>query len=290
MVLSTAAAAVTAEELPLQPWVLSVSSGKGGVGKTNTVINLALELQRAGRRVLVFDADLGLSSVPVTLGLSTDRDLSHVLLGEMTLQDVLLPGPEGISILPAGVGIHELTRLTHEQQMKLVCQTEQMQHGFDMVLVDTGSGISADVIFFNLVCPHNIIVVYPEPSAMADAYALMKVLSVRHRRKRFFILLNGVRTQREAVEVYDRLSRTCERLLQVSTSYCGAIPFDECIRRAVRDRRAVVQAYPQAASSTEFRALAGRLLAMAPSGEPADSVRLFRTPPHAPDACRSRSG
>lgn len=275
-----AAAALAAERLPLAPWVFSVSSGKGGVGKTNTAINLAVEFQRAGRKVLVFDADLGLSSVPVSMGIPTDLDLSHVLLGDRTLRDVAIPGPEGITILPAGLGVQEMTALTPEQQIKLLCQSEELAHGFDMVLVDTGAGISADVIFFNLVCRHNIILVYPEPSAVAHAYALMKVLAVRYRRKRFLLLANGVRSREEGLEVYDRLSRACELMLGVSTSYCGAIPFDECVRRAVRTQRAVVQAYPQAPSSRAFRALASRLLESLPPSDPSGSASLFRTARH----------
>jgi len=261
--------------LPQKPLVFSISSGKGGVGKTNTVINLALELQRAGQKVLVFDADLGLSSVPVSLGILTDRDLSHVLFGNLTLREVMIPGPEGITILPAGIGIQELTSLTHEQQMKLVCETEELSRCFDVVLVDTGAGISSDVIFFNLVSRHNIILVYPEPSAMADAYALMKILAVRYRRKRFLLLLNGIRSDQEASGIYDRLSLACERVLHASTSYCGAIPFDECIRHSVRTQQPVVLAFPQAASSRMFRELASRLLQLAPSGHDGGSMQFF---------------
>jgi flagellar biosynthesis protein FlhG len=263
------------ECFPQNPYVFSVSSGKGGVGKTNTVINLALELQRSGQRVLVFDADLGLSSVPVSLGIPTDHDLSHVLLGDMSLRDVMITGPEGVTILPAGVGIPELTDLTQEQQMKLVCQTEELEQSFDMVLVDTGGGISANVIFFNLASRHNIILVYPEPSAIADAYALIKILAVRYHRKRFLLLLNGTRNEQEAQQVYERFSLACERLLHVSISYCGAIPFDDCIRHSVRTQRPVVQGYPEAASSKSFRELASRLVHLAPTGGPSGSMRFF---------------
>jgi len=263
------------EDFPQKPYVFSVSSGKGGVGKTNTVINLALELQRRGQKVLVFDADLGLSSVPVSLGIPTDHDLSHVLLGEMNLQDIMIPGPEGITILPAGVGVPELTDLTQEQQMKLVCQTEELEQSFDMVLVDTGAGISDNVIFFNLVSRHNIILVYPEPSAIADAYALMKILTLRYRRKRFLLLFNGIRNEQEAAQIYERFSLACERFLNVSISYCGAIPFDDCIRHSVRVQRPVVQGYPEAASSKSFRDLAARLVHLAPSGDHSGSMRFF---------------
>lgn len=260
---------------PGEPYVFSVSSGKGGVGKTNTVINLALEMQRMGRKVLVFDADLGLSSVPVSLGIPTDRDLSHVLFGDMTLRDVLVSGPEGIKILPAGVGIPELTHLTQEQQLKLVCGTEEIAAAFDVVLVDTGAGISANVIFFNLASRHNIILVYPEPSAISDAYALIKILAVRYRRKRFLLLLNGTRDPREAARVQEQFSLTCERLLNVSIAYCGAIPYDDCIRRSVRTQRPVVQRFPDAPSSRSFRELASRLIRLAPSGDSMGSMRFF---------------
>jgi len=266
---------VSGENVPQGPHVFSVSSGKGGVGKTNTVINLALELQRTGRKVLVFDADLGLSSVPVSLGIPADRDLSHVLFGDLDLRDIMLPGPEGIMILPAGVGIPELTDITAEQQLKLVCQTEELGPSFDVVLVDTGAGISANVIFFNLACRHNIILVYPEPSAIADAYALMKILAVRYRRKRFLLLLNGTRSRREAARVQEQLTLACHRLLNVSVSCCGAIPYDECVRRSVRTQRPVVQGFPESPASRSFRALAARLMDLASSGEATGSMRFF---------------
>ncbi len=271
------------EDLPRRPYIFSVSSGKGGVGKTNTVINLALELRRRGQKVLIFDADLGLSSVPLSLGLTPALDLSHVLLGTRSMREVLLPGPEGTMILPAGVGIEELTVLTEEQQLQLVCQTEELEQDFDVVLVDNGAGISPNIIFFNLASQHNIILVYPEPAAIANAYALMKILAVRYHRKRFHLLLNGTRNEKEAVQIYDRLSLACQRYLHVSISYLGAIPFDECIRQSIQMQKPVVQEYPEAASSRSFREIAARLVHLAPSGEHAGSMRFFWTGRLSPD-------
>ena len=159
------------------PYVLAISSGKGGVGKTNVVINLAVEIQRRGLRVLVFDADLGLSNVPILLGLLPQYNLSHVLFGNMRMSEILFPGPEGVTVLPAGFGVQELADLNEEQQLRLLCETEELEEDFDVVLIDTGAGISPNVIFFNIVSHDNIVVVCPEPASMSDAYVLMKILA-----------------------------------------------------------------------------------------------------------------
>jgi len=257
------------------PNVLSVSSGKGGVGKTNTVLNLAVELQRMGHRTLIFDADLGLSDVPVLLGLTPEYDLSHVILEKKSMRDVLIRGPQGIGILPAGSGMHALAALNDEQKLKLLCETETLEEDFDYVLVDTGAGISPNVVFFNIVSQENIIVVYPEPAAIADAYALMKILALDYRRKRFLILINGSCSREEELRILDRLTLACQRFLKVSVSYLGAIPYDDLIRKSICMQKPVVQRYPQAPSSRCFRRVAEQLLSLPAHSFQTSSLRLF---------------
>ncbi len=257
------------------PYVFSVSSGKGGVGKTNIVINLAVELRRRGQKVLIFDADLGLSNVPVLLGAMPEYDLSHILFGQLSMRDVLFQGPEGVMILPAGSGVQELAALSEEQQMRLISETEMLEEEFDVVLVDTGAGISPNVIFFNIVSQDNIIVVYPEPAAIADAYALIKILALRHNRKRFKILLNGIRGEAEAAQILDRISLACHRFLGVSVSYLGAIPYDDHIRRSIRAQQPVVKKFPNAESSQCFCQLAGDILSADRRDTDMGSLRFF---------------
>ena len=257
------------------PYVLSVSSGKGGVGKTTAVINLALEIQRRGHKVLIFDADLGLSNVPVLLGLMPEYDLSHLLFGEKRMQEILFSGPEGVRILPAGTGIHELSALTAEQKLKLLCETESLEEDFDFVLVDTGPGISPNVIFFNIASHDNIILIYPEPAAIADAYALMKILALQHNRKRFTILLNGLRGNEDETQILDRITLACNRFLKASVAYLGAIPYDDHVHRSIRMQTPLVQAFPEALSSQCFSQMAEKFLAMSPQDCHFGSLRFF---------------
>ncbi len=257
------------------PYVLSISSGKGGVGKTNVVINLAVEIQRRGLRVLVFDADLGLSNVPILLGLVPQYNISHVLFGEMRLREVLFPGPEGITILPAGFGVQELAALTEEQQLRLLCETEELEEDFDVVLIDTGAGISPNVLFFNIVSHDNIVVICPEPTSMSDAYVLMKILALRYQRKAFKVLMNSVKGEEEASRVLDRIREASQRFLGVSVGHFGNIPHDRRIAEAVRCQKPVVELYPDSASSRAFSRLACELLGSIPEEIPVGSLQFF---------------
>jgi flagellar biosynthesis protein FlhG len=254
---------------------LAISSGKGGVGKTNVVINLAVEIQRRGLRVLVFDADLGLSNVPILLGLVPEYNISHVLFGEMRMKDVLFPGPEGVTVLPAGFGVQEMAALTEEQQLRLLCETEELEEDFDVVLIDTGAGISPNVLFFNIVSHDNIVVVCPEPASMSDAYVLMKILALQYQRKTFKVLMNSVKGESEAALVLDRITEACQRFLGVSVRHFGNIPYDTHIREAVRSQKPVVELYPDAPSSQAFSLLASRLLSSIPDDYPVGSLQFF---------------
>ncbi len=257
------------------PYVLSVSSGKGGVGKTNVVINLAVEIQRRGLRVLVFDADMGLSNVPILLGLVPQYNISHVLFGEMRMKEVLFPGPEGVTVLPAGFGVQELAALTEEQQLRLLCETEELEEDFDVVLIDTGAGISPNVLFFNIVSHDNIVVVCPEPTSMSDAYVLMKILALRYQRKSFKVLMNSVKQEDEAARVLDRITDASQRFLGVSVRHFGNIPHDRRIAEAVRCQKPVVELYPDSASSQAFSQLASQLLGSMPEELPVGSLQFF---------------
>jgi len=257
------------------PYVLAISSGKGGVGKTNVVINLAIEIQRRGLRVLVFDADLGLSNVPILLGLVPEYNISHVLFGEMRMKEVLFPGPEGVTVLPAGFGVQEMAVLTEEQQLRLLCETEELEEDFDVVLIDTGAGISPNVLFFNIVSHDNIVVVCPEPASMSDAYVLMKILALQYQRKTFKVLMNSVKEESESALVLDRITEACQRFLGVSVRHFGNIPYDRRIREAVRSQKPVVELYPEAASSRSFSELASRVLGSIPDDYPVGSLQFF---------------
>jgi flagellar biosynthesis protein FlhG len=243
------------------PQVISISSGKGGVGKTNIVANLALALTRLGKRVLVLDADLGLANIDILLGLTPRYTIEHLLTGQKRLEDILVAGPEGMVILPAGSGIPELVDLNEGQKLFLLNEMDQLSQRIDLLLIDTGAGISANVLYFNLAAQESIIIITPEPTSLTDAYALIKVLATRHQKKHFIILANAVSNEQEAKEVFRKISLVADRFLaSVSLDYLGFIPRDEHVLKAVRKQKAVLELFPQSPAGKSFMVLSQRLL------------------------------
>jgi flagellar biosynthesis protein FlhG len=239
------------------PQVLSVTSGKGGVGKTNVVANLALAFTQIGKRVLVFDADLGLANIDVLLGLTPQYSIEHLLNGEKSFFDILVRGPGGMSILPASSGVFDLVDLNDHQKIFLLNELDLIVEDVDVLLIDTCAGISSNVMYFNTAAQESIVVVTPEPTSMTDAYALIKVLSTKFKKKHFMALINFVPNAQEAKEVYRRISMVAERFLEsISIEYLGFIPLDEKIPLAVRYQRPVLELYPRAPSSKSFVELA----------------------------------
>jgi flagellar biosynthesis protein FlhG len=247
------------------PRVISVTSGKGGVGKTNTVANLAVALRRRGQRVLVLDADLGLANIDVILGISPKYTIRHVLAGEKTLSEVVVEGPEGIKILPASSGVQEMTQLAEEQKLIFLNELDAFEGEADFVLIDTGAGISANVMYFNVAALERIVIVTPEPTSITDAYALIKVMATRHGTRDFRLVVNMVKGEAEAKEVFAKLVRVVDRFIgQVSLSMLGFVPVDANVTRAVRRQQAVTLAFPNSAASRGFHELAHAIMASGP--------------------------
>jgi flagellar biosynthesis protein FlhG len=236
--------------------VIAVTSGKGGVGKTNVVVNLAVGLARAGKRVLVLDADLGLGNIDVLLGLVPRFTLEHVLCGSHHLSDIIIPGPAGIQVLPAGSGLPQLTSLTDSQQLTLQSELEHVSDTVDVLLIDTGAGISPNVTYFASAAQETIVVISPEPTSLTDAYALMKVLCRQHRERRFKVLVNMVKSQREATQTFRKLDVAAERFLNINLEYLGFIPLDDYLPMAVIEQRAVTERFPCSPASRAFIRLA----------------------------------
>ena len=233
--------------------VIAVSSGKGGVGKTNIVANLAVAGAQQGTHVMIMDADLALGNLDVLLGLNPTYTLEDVIAGRQTLEEVVIDGPSGVRILPATSGVQDLTSLSQDQQIHLQSQFSQLTRPPELLLIDCAAGIAANVLYFSLVANEVLVVVTPEPTSLTDAYALIKVLSTRYRQKRFRILINMAKHVREAKDVFRKLSKVSDRFLSVSLDFAGWVPLDEHLSMAVCQQKAVVEAYPKAPSS---RALA----------------------------------
>ncbi len=236
--------------------VIAVASGKGGVGKTNVSINLACQMARRGKRVLLMDADLGLANVDILLGLRPTLNLSHVMAGECTLQDVLVPGPFGISVIPAASGIKRMAEMSPAQHASLVQSFGSLEDPYDVLVVDTAAGISDSVISFSRASQHVLVVVTEEPTSLADAYGLIKVLNRDAGITRFKVVCNMVSSDAKARKVFERLCAVAERFLDVHLAFAGAIPRDEFLLKAVARQRAVSELYPATESVAAFKRLA----------------------------------
>ncbi len=246
--------------------VMTVSSGKGGVGKSNIVVNLAYAFDKLGKKVLIMDADLGLANVDVLLGLTPKWNISHVLSGKTPLKDVLVNGPGRIRIMPASSGVQELTRLNEGQKLLFLEMLDEFESEFDILLVDTGAGISDLVLYFNIAAQERIVIVTPEPTSLTDAYALIKVLYSRHGARTFRIITNGVADERSGKAIFAQISKVADHFLDgISLDYIGSIPQDPNVRRSVIQQRPFMEAFPVTPASKAIMALA---------------EKIWKSPPH----------
>jgi len=239
--------------------VIAVTSGKGGVGKTNVSVNLATALASQGRGVMLLDADLGLANVDVVLGLTPRRNLSHVIEGEASLEEVLVDGPEGVHVVPASSGTQRMAELSHAEHAGLIQSFSELSHDIDYLIIDTAAGISDSVMSFARAAREVLVVVCDEPSSITDAYALVKVLNRDHDVQRFHMVANRVRSPREGEELFSKLSRVTTRFLDLTLDYLAAIPEDDALRKAVQRQRPVVQAFPGSPSGRALTDLARRI-------------------------------
>lgn len=239
--------------------VISLTSGKGGVGKTNMTVNLATSLARMGNSVLILDADLGLANVDILLGLTPKYNLHDVLNGKRSLEDVLVDGPNGVSVIPAASGIESLSNLNTEDKLLLMEALENLSLDFDYMLIDTKAGIGSDVMFFNSAASEIFVVINNEPTSLTDAYALIKVLANNYGEKTFSVISNDVIDAAEGIKAYERLQQVVDRFLKVKLSYIGHVPSDPLVNEAVRAQRALLEVYPSSKAGVAFSAIARKI-------------------------------
>lgn len=255
--------------------VYSITSGKGGVGKTAVVANLAYTLASLGKRVLILDADLGLANIDVVFGISPTFNLNHFFTGDQDLQAIMVDGPMGIKILPAGSGIQNFTNLDSSQKMRLLDGLDAMQNHFDYVLIDTEAGISENVTYFNTAAQEILVVTTPEPTAITDAYALMKLLSTQYHEKHFNLVVNQIQSEDDALDVYRKLTMVANRYLDISIDYLGSIPEDRQMVDAIRKQKVICELYPTSKITNAFRQLAGRICSEPTQAAPKGNLQFF---------------
>ena len=241
---------------------IAITSGKGGVGKSCIAVALGCELGRAGKRVLIIDADLGLANLDILLNLRPKGTLHDVLHDKCKLADVLLEGPTGVTVLPAGSGIAEHTRLSGDLRLRLPEIVGSLVPEFDYLLFDTGAGIAEVVLYASSLAQEVLIVATPEPTSFADAYAMMKVMALQQGRERFGLVVNQLHKGQDGGGIARKLQQIADRFLpdqvaqRVALEFVGSIPADPAMERSVRARTPVVLHEPESPAAVALRALA----------------------------------
>ena len=242
---------------PKLPLVFSVTSGKGGVGKTNISANIACCLAKSGKKVVLLDADLGLANVDVVLGVTPKLNLFHLFQEGAKLSDILFETPYGFSILPAASGVSEMLTLDPGQKLELLESMDALEDSIDYLIVDTGAGIRDNVLYFNMAAQERVVVLTPEPTSLTDAYALIKVMKLKHGVEKFRVVVNMVQSPEAAKDVFRRLHSACDHFLSgISLDLAGFIPQDPVMRNAVIRQEPIVAYKPQSPASKAIALLA----------------------------------
>lgn len=258
------------------PLVLSVTSGKGGVGKTNLSVNLAYTLQKMGKRVLLMDADLGLANVDILLGLTPEYNIFHLVYDEKKLDEVLVRTEYGFTILPASSGVPEMLKLSTGQKLELIEALEPLGQETDILIVDTGAGIGDNVMYFNLAVQERILVLTPEPTALTDAYATIKVLHNKHGVHKFRVVVNMAADPRQARQTFQRLAAACDKFLDgVSVDLIGSLPQDPTVRKSVTRQVPFCHAHPSTAASLAVGKIAENILAWPHTAKTDGNIKFF---------------
>lgn len=243
--------------------VITVTSGKGGVGKTSLAVNLAIELQRRGKRVIILDADFGLANIEVMLGVRPIFNLADLMFKGKTLKDIIMPGPEGIGFISGGSGIKELASLTRDQVFYVMQSLSELDDMADVIIVDTGAGIADSVLEFAAASEEVLLVVTPEPTSITDAYALLKTLNrsqdFQASRTVIKLVSNRVKDWKEGKDIYDKVSVVADKFLNIKLEYMGAVLNDGNVSRSVMQQKPLVLAYPHTAAALSVSYLAGNL-------------------------------
>ncbi len=243
------------------PKVIAVTSGKGGVGKTNLVGNLAVAMSRQGKRVVIIDADVGLANIDIVFNLRPEYSIRHVVSGEKTLDQVMVKTRHGIGILPGGSGFADLTQLSEGEKLTLLAEFETLADQADIIFLDTGAGISSNVLYFNAAADECLVVATTEPTSITDAYALMKVMSLEHGIRHFKLVVNMVDNEADAKRVYGSLSNALDKFLKnVVLEYAGFIPFDRELQKAVRSRGILLDVKQESMAGNAMERIADRML------------------------------
>jgi len=255
--------------------IITVTSGKGGVGKTNFTINFALALMSYGQRVLILDADLGLANIDVVLGINPKYTLYNVLKGEKNIQDIILPGPQGLQIIAGGSGMQELANLRRWQVEQFIAKLEELEGIADILIIDTAAGLSRNVMSFVLAADEVIVITTPEPTAITDAYGLVKAMTSKRKHGVVHLVVNKVEDAQEADITASKLKIVAEKFLKLNIGHLGFILDDPSVSKAVKSQEPFLLKYPKSSATECILRLAAQMLEQELQPEPAGVKAFF---------------
>ena len=255
--------------------VIGIASGKGGVGKTTTSINLAVALTQLGHSVMLFDADLGLANAQIALGARAEYNLGHFLAGQKTLQEILITTRQGVKLIPGASGMQELAGLSDIQAASIVQSFGVLADDVDYLIVDVAAGISPSVLSFLAACQRRFIVVKDDPSSIADAYGTIKILSKEMGLDEIYLLPNMVKSQSEGWKLYKKLNDVCVRFLGESVHYLTSIEEDEMVLRALKKYQSVMELAPGTAAARDYMRLGEACTHLRPIDHPSGGLQFF---------------
>lgn len=238
---------------------VAITSGKGGVGKTTITANLAYNLARLGRKVLVFDGDLGMANVDIMFGTKSDGNIYEVLQGEKTIDEIITSLAPNIDLISGGSGVVEMSRLNSFERRALLDTVQDLDTQYDYLLIDTAPGIGDNVLYLNAAAQMSAVVINPDPASLADSYALIKILHKEHRENKFSIICNQVRDESDGLALFQRFSEVVNRFLYIGLDYWGSIPQDAMVRRSNQTQRLILKHDPQAEASKALAQVSNKL-------------------------------
>ena len=239
--------------------VITVTSGKGGVGKSNFVVNLAISLQNKGKKVLIFDADVGMGNDDVLMGVYPKYNIFDIIFTRKKIEDIIILGPSGVSLLPAGSGLNKIEDL-QEAERSLFLEELESLNGFDYIFMDTGAGINRSILSFIAASEELIIITTPEPTSLTDAYSLIKAADHFKIKNHAMVVVNKAFTLAEGIEVYNKLERAVNKFLKLDLEYLGCILEDKKVLQSVRQQKPFILEYPTCDASKSVENIARKIL------------------------------
>ena len=240
--------------------VLTVTSGKGGVGKSSVALNMAISLSRRGRRALIIDTDFGFSNIDVMLGVGTKYDLLDVIKRDMDIRDIIEQGLEGVQFISGGSGVYELTKIGGDELMRIVDNLKNLENVADVIIFDTGAGVSDNILRLIYASHETLLVTTPEPTAVVDAYALIKIIGEQGESSGVSLIINKVSSPAEAESVMNCLVRIAEKNVDVRIDKLGCIVRDACMQKAIRMQVPILVSFPGCTASVNIDNIASKLI------------------------------